>query len=66
MGSYLASLFFGFAQAIQIKMQAYQEIIHIPVQFFMMLPYVLVVVVLAGFMGRAIGPAEVGKPYEKE
>jgi len=65
-GSYLASLFFGFAQAIQIKMQAYQEIIHIPVQFFMMLPYVLVVVVLAGFMGRAIGPAEVGKPYEKE
>jgi simple sugar transport system permease protein len=65
-GSYLASLFFGFAQAIQIKMQAYQDIIHIPVQFFMMLPYVLVVIVLAGFMGRAIGPAEVGKPYEKE
>jgi simple sugar transport system permease protein len=31
-----------------------------------MLPYVLAVVVLAGFMGRAVGPAEVGKPYEKE
>lgn len=65
-GSYLASLLFGFAQAIQIKMQAYQDVLHIPVQFFLMLPYVLTVVVLAGFMGRAVGPAEVGKPYEKE
>ncbi len=65
-GSYLASLLFGFAQALQIKMQAYQDVLHIPVQFFLMLPYVLTVVVLAGFMGRAVGPAEVGKPYEKE
>jgi simple sugar transport system permease protein len=65
-GSYLASLLVGFSQAIQIKMQAYRDVVQIPVQFFLMLPYVLVVVVLAGFMGRAVGPAEVGKPYEKE
>jgi general nucleoside transport system permease protein len=65
-GSYLASLLFGFAEAIEIKMQAFQDIVHIPVQFFLMLPYVLTVIVLAGFMGRAVGPAEVGKPYEKE
>jgi len=66
MGSYLASLLFGFAEAIEIRMQSFQDVIKIPVQFFLMLPYVLVVIVLAGFMGRAVGPAAVGKPYEKE
>ena len=65
-GSYLASLLFGFAEAIEIRMQSFQDVIKIPVQFFLMLPYVLVVIVLAGFMGRAVGPAAVGKPYEKE
>lgn len=65
-GSYLASLLFGFAEAIEIRMQSFQDVIQIPVQFFLMLPYVLVVIVLAGFMGRAVGPAAIGKPYEKE
>lgn len=65
-GSYLASLLFGFAEAIEIRMQSFSSVIQIPVQFFLMLPYVLVVIVLAGFMGRAVGPAAVGKPYEKE
>lgn len=65
-GSYLASLLFGFAEAVEIKMQAFRDVFQIPTQFYLMLPYVLTVVVLAGFMGRAVGPAEVGKPYEKE
>ena len=65
-GSYLASLLFGFAEALEIRMQSFQSAVHIPVQFFLALPYVLVVIVLAGFMGRAVGPAAVGKPYEKE
>lgn len=65
-GSYLASLLFGFAEALEIKMQTFSDVIKIPVQFYLMLPYVLTVVVLAGFMGRAVGPAAVGKPYEKE
>ena len=65
-GSYLASLLFGFAEALEIKMQGFRDVFQIPTQFFLMLPYVLTVVVLAGFMGRAVGPAEVGKPYEKE
>ena len=65
-GSYLASLLFGFAEAIEIRMQSFQNVINIPVQFFLMLRYVLVVIVLAGFMGRAVGPAAIGKPYEKE
>jgi simple sugar transport system permease protein len=65
-GSYLASLLFGFAEALEIKMQGFRDVFQIPTQFFLMLPYVLTVVVLAGFMGRAVGPAQVGKAYEKE
>jgi simple sugar transport system permease protein len=65
-GSYLASLLFGFAEALEIRLQTFAVGINIPPQFFLMLPYVLTVVVLAGFMGRAVGPAAVGKPYEKE
>jgi ABC-type uncharacterized transport system permease subunit len=39
--------------------------IDIPVQFLGLLPYVATVLVLAGFVGRAIPPAAIGKPYEK-
>jgi len=65
-GSYLASLLFGFAESLEIRLQAFSNIIKVPPQFFLMLPYILTVVVLAGFMGRAIGPAAIGKPYEKD
>ncbi|MBS3957620.1 MAG: ABC transporter permease [Clostridiales bacterium] len=64
-GSYGASLLFGFADALQIKMQLLREIIKVPSQFFLMIPYVLTVVVLAGVVGRAVAPAAIGKPYEK-
>ncbi|MBE0416613.1 MAG: ABC transporter permease [Coriobacteriia bacterium] len=64
-GSYLASLLFGFADALQIKLQLFRDVIRIPSQFFLMLPYVLTVVVLAGVVGRAVAPAAIGKPYEK-
>jgi simple sugar transport system permease protein len=37
----------------------------IPIQFLGLLPYVATVLVLAGFVGRAIPPAAIGKPYEK-
>jgi len=39
--------------------------IEIPVQFLGLLPYVMTVLVLAGFVGRATPPAAIGKPYEK-
>ncbi|MDP2182474.1 MAG: ABC transporter permease [Actinomycetota bacterium] len=65
-GSYLASLLFGFADALQIKLQILRDVVNIPPQFFLMLPYVLTVVVLAGVVGRAVAPAAVGKPYSKE
>jgi len=40
-------------------------IIEIPIQFLGLLPYVATVLVLAGFVGRAIPPAAIGKPYQK-
>jgi simple sugar transport system permease protein len=38
----------------------------IPVQFIQMLPYVLTVLLLAGFVGKAIAPKASGIPYVKE
>lgn len=64
-GSYLASLLFGFGEALQIKLQPIRDIIDIPPQFFYMLPYALTVIVLAGVIGRAVAPAADGVPYEK-
>ena len=65
-GSYLASLLFGFADAVQIKLQPLSDAVNVPSQFFLMLPYVLTVIVLAGAVGRAVAPAAIGKHYEKE
>jgi len=64
-GSYLASLLFGFADALQIKLQILRGVISVPPQFFLMLPYVLTVIVLAGVIGRAVAPAASGIPYKK-
>ena len=38
----------------------------IPVQFTTALPYILTVVILAGFIGKAIPPKAAGQPYVKE
>lgn len=40
--------------------------VEIPVQFLGLLPYVLTMLVLTGLVGRAVPPAAVGKPYEKQ
>ena len=62
-----ACLLFGFLEAIGNR---YQNIelagITLPVQFMQALPYILTVVILAGFVGRAIPPRAGGAPYVKE
>ncbi|HVF88243.1 MAG TPA: ABC transporter permease [Pyrinomonadaceae bacterium] len=59
----LACLLFGFAEAVSIQMQG---VARIPVQFIQMIPYVLTIVVLAGFIGTSRAPRALGVPYSKE
>ena len=65
----LACLLFGFTEAISIQMQGVVKLPSgddIPVQFIQMVPYVLTIVVLAGFIGSSRPPRALGIPYEKE
>jgi general nucleoside transport system permease protein len=60
-------LLFGFLDALQIRLQgAKLGGIEIPVQAIQALPYVLTVILLAGFIGKAVGPKAGGVPYTKE
>ncbi len=62
-----ACLLFGFLQAVALR---YQNIdlggVVIPVQMMDALPYILTVVILAGFVGKAVPPRAGGEPYVKE
>ena len=62
-----ATLLFGLLQAVAVR---FQNIdlggFVIPVQFMEALPYILTVVILAGFVGKAIPPRAGGEPYVKE
>ncbi len=64
-----ACLFFGLTEAITIQMQGVVKLPSgedIPVQFIQMVPYVLTIVVLAGFIGHSQPPRALGRAYEKE
>ena len=67
-GALWACLLFGFLDAISIRMQGAELpfIGAVPVQFIQALPYVLTVVLLAGFIGKSVAPAALGRPYVKE
>jgi simple sugar transport system permease protein len=66
-GALLACLLFGFLDAIAIRLQgASVGGVAVPVQAIQALPYVLTVVLLAGFIGRAYAPKALGLPYVKE
>ena len=64
----LACLMFGFLDAVAIRLQGVKipGIGEVPVQAIQALPYILTVVLLAGFIGKAIAPKAVGVPYLKE
>jgi simple sugar transport system permease protein len=60
-------LFFGFLDALQIRMQGVELLgVQVPIQAIQALPYVLTCVMLAGFIGKAVGPRAGGIPYSKE
>src|SRR6187399_2214615 len=65
-----ACLFFGFTEALSIQMQgaswAKFRGEDIPVQFIQIIPYVLTIIVLAGFIGLSRAPKALGIPYRKE
>jgi len=60
-GVFGASLLFGFAQALQIRLQVF----NIPVQFVEMLPYIVTILVLILYRNRSRGPLAVGKHFRR-
>lgn len=63
-----ACLMFGFLDALAIRLQGIEiaGIGEVPVQFIQALPYILTVVLLAGFIGKAVAPKAIGAPFVKE
>ncbi|MDE2147247.1 MAG: ABC transporter permease [Burkholderiales bacterium] len=67
-GALAACLLFGFLDAVSIRLQdaVLPFVGTVPVQAIQALPYLLTVVLLAGFIGRAVAPAALGRPYVKD
>lgn len=65
----IACMFFGFMEALTIAIQGKYKMPSgepIPIQFIEMIPYVLTIIVLAGFIGASRAPKALGIPYKKE
>ncbi|MBI5718505.1 MAG: ABC transporter permease [Burkholderiales bacterium] len=67
-GALWACLLFGFLDAASIRLQGVPLPVVglVPVQAIQALPYVMTVVLLAGFIGQAVAPKALGRPYVKE
>ncbi|HHW01994.1 MAG TPA: ABC transporter permease [Thermoanaerobacterales bacterium] len=61
-GALMASLLFGFAESLSFRVV---ENSFIPYQFIKMIPYMLTLIVLAGFVRKSTPPAADGVPYER-
>lgn len=57
----VACLLFAAAETLQIRFSGRG----VPTQFLQMIPYLVALAVLAGWVGRAIAPAAIGKPYRR-
>ncbi|SDK71398.1 ABC transporter permease [Natronincola ferrireducens] len=64
-GAMWACLLFGVSNGLVVYLGRADAPFEISVQILSMLPYVLTLIVLMGFVGRANAPAAVGTPYEK-
>ena len=67
-GALLACLLFGFLEAVASRLQGVELplIGQAPVDLILALPYLLTVILLAGFVGKAMPPRAIGEPYIKE
>jgi general nucleoside transport system permease protein len=63
-GAFGAALLFGFSDALGVRLQSLD--VPVPNQWLQMVPYVVTIIVLAGFIGKASAPKASGKPYVKE
>jgi general nucleoside transport system permease protein len=63
--AWYGALFFAFTSAMAAQLQ-FDQVIDVPPQFINILPYVMVILVLALFAGKVRPPAAAGQPYEKE
>ena len=63
-----ACLLFGLLMALEARLQGIELplIGTLPTQLFQALPYALTVVLLAGFIGKAVAPKAIGQPYIKD
>lgn len=61
-GAILSCILFAAAETLQIRLSGRG----VPTQFLQMLPYVVALVVLAGWVGRTTPPAALGRPYRRE
>jgi simple sugar transport system permease protein len=59
-----AAAVFGFAQAIPLRLDDLPLIRALPNEFISMIPYVITIIVLAGFVGRVRPPSAAGRAYE--
>jgi simple sugar transport system permease protein len=58
-------MLFGYTQALQNELLL-AGVTNVPRQFISMLPYVVTIVAVSGFVGRVRPPAAIGKPYDTE
>lgn len=65
LGAMGAALFFGFAQSLSIVGSSFPFLENIPNVYLLIAPYVLTIIALTGFIGRAEAPKASGVPYIK-
>ncbi|WP_226578923.1 ABC transporter permease [Halobacillus litoralis] len=65
LGALGAAIFFGFAQSLSIVSSDIAFLENVPSVFMLIAPYVLTILALAGFIGRAEAPKSLGEPYIK-
>lgn len=63
-GTFFGCLLFGFADSLQMRFQSLG--INIPSQIFITIPYVITLIILTFYIGRAVMPAASAKPFSRE